>query len=417
MKFKTLASVAIGAAAFAMGTAPNGEIGFTQAQAQAEGVRPEVGKHLKDAGALIKAGKHKEALAKVRDAEAVSGRNATENYTIEGMRMAAASGASDADSMVKAFEAMKASGKLSQADQLRMIEGIAGTYLRNKDNAKALSWAQRYFKEGGNSATMKTVLTNAQFLSGDMTAIIKETSEDIAADEKAGRTPTRDKLNLLLSAAQKKGDGNAEGLAIEKLLNYYPSKELWTQVLGGLQAKKGFSDRFGLDVYRLKLATGNLKDANDYMEMAQLAAQAGYPEEGKMVVDKGLAAGILGQGAEGARHKRLQDLMTKRIAEAKAALPEAEKAALAAKNGDLLVPLGLAYAFRGEAAKGAKLIEEGIAKDSLKRPEDAKLYLGMAQAMAGDNSKALASWKSVKGGEGAGDLARLWSIHTRSAKR
>ena len=66
MKFKTLASVAIGTAAFVFGSAPNGEFGFAAAQAQADSVRPEVGKHLRDASALIKAGKFKEALAKVR---------------------------------------------------------------------------------------------------------------------------------------------------------------------------------------------------------------------------------------------------------------------------------------------------------------------------------------------------------------
>lgn len=414
---KTLAAMALGLVAFGFNATPQGQFGFAQAQAQAEGVRADVGKHLKDASALIKSGKYKEALAKVRDAEGVNGRNATENYAIEGMRVAAASGAGDADSMVKGFEAMKASGKLGAADQLRMMEAIAGTYLRNKDNAKALSWAQRYFKEGGNSPTMKQVLTNAQFLSGDMSAIIKETSEDIAADEKAGRAPSKDKLNLLLSAAQKKGDSAAEGLAVEKLLNFYPSKELWAQVLGGLQAKKGFSDRFNLDVLRLKLATGNLKDGNDYFEMAQLSAQAGYPEEGKMVVEKGMAAGLLGQGAEGARHKRLLDLLNKRIAEAKDALPVTEKAANEAKDGNAQVSLGLAYAFQGAAAKGAKIIAEGIEKGNLKRPEDAKLYLGLAQSMAGEGSKATATWRTVKGADGSAELARLWIIQSRGSKR
>lgn len=413
LKLKTLAALALGVLAFGFNAAPNGQFGFAQAQAQSEGVRPEVGKHLKDASALIKAGKYKEALAKVRDAEAVGGRNATENYALEGMRVAAASGAGDADSMVKGFEAMKASGKLSGADQLRTMEAIAGTYLRNKDNAKALTWAQRYFKEGGNSPTMKQVLTNAQFLSGDMGAIIKETQEDISADEKAGRTPSQDKLNLLLSAAMKKGDSAAEGFAVERLLNYYPRKELWAQVLGSLQQKKSFSDRFNLDIFRLKLATGNMKDANDYFEMAQLSAQAGYPEEGKAVVEKGMAAGILGQGAEGARHKRLLDLLVKRIAEARVTQAENERAANDAKDGNAQVNLGLAYAFRGAAAKGVKMIEEGIAKGNLKRPEDAKLYLGLAQSMAGEQGKAHATWRSVKGSDGSAELARLWVIQTR----
>ena len=42
-----------------------------------------------------------------------------------------------------------------------------------------------------------------------------------------------------------------------------------------------------LDVYRLKLATGNITSAADYMEMTQLALQAGIPAEAKLVVDKG----------------------------------------------------------------------------------------------------------------------------------
>jgi len=417
MKFKNLTAVALGTAAFLFGVAPNGEFGFASAQAQTESVRPEVGRLLRDASGLIKSGKFKDALAKVRDAEAIGNRTASENYSIEGMRIAAASGAGDADSMVRAFEAMKATGRLGQAAQLNMIESIAGTYLRSKDNVKALNWAQRYFREGGNSATMKQVLTNAQYLSGDMSSIIRETLNEVTADEKAGRTPAADKLNLLLNAASRAKDTSAESFALEKLLTYYPKKEYWADVLGRVQQKKSFSDRFALDVYRLKLATGNMRDANDYMEMSQLAAQAGNPDEGKLVVDKGLAAGVLGQGAEGARHKRLLDLMVKKSAEAKLALPAAQASASSAKDGNALVTLGLGYAFRGDAAKGVQVIEQGIEKGSLKRPEDAKLYLGLAQSMAGDPSKAQATWRSVKGTDGAADLARLWVVQARSVKR
>ncbi|RTL16779.1 MAG: hypothetical protein EKK52_17700 [Burkholderiales bacterium] len=414
---KTMVAVAVGALALSLNGAPGAEFGISQASAQ-ESVRKEVGAPLTEASKLIKAGKYKEALAKVRDAEAISGRTAAENNAIEGMRIAAASGAGDADSMVKGFEALKAAGKLSQAQQLQTMESIAGTYLRNKDNAKALAWAQRYFKEGGNSPAMKQVQQNAQFLSGDMTATIKDTLEEISADEKAGRAPSRDKLNLLLFAAQKKGDANAEGVATEKLLNYYPDPKLWAQILGSLPQKKGFAaDKYQLDLYRLRLATGNMRETNDYMEMAQLAAQAGYPEEGKQVVDKGMAAGLLGQGAEGARHKRLADLMVKKIAESKAAAAANEKAADEAKDGNAFVALGLANAFGGDAKKGVSQIEQGIAKGNLKRPEDAKLYLGLAYQLGGDSAKAQATWKTVKGTDGTADLARLWIIQSRAAKR
>lgn len=410
---KTVVAVAVGVLALSLNAAPGAEFGVSQASAQ-ESVRKEIGAQLTDASKLIKAGKYKEALGKVRDAEAIGNRTPAENNAIEGMRVAAASGAGDADSMVKGFEALKAAGKLGQAQQLQMMESIAGTYLRNKDNAKALTWAQRYFKEGGNSPAMKQVQQNAQFLSGDMGATIKDTLDEISADEKAGRAPSRDKLNLLLFAAQKKGDANAEGIATEKLLNYYPDPKLWNQILGSLPQKKSFAaDKYQLDLYRLRLATGNMREANDYMEMAQLAAQAGVPEEGKQVVDKGMAAGVLGQGAEGARHKRLADLMVKKIAEAKAAAAANEKAADDAKDGNALVTLGLANAFGGNAKKGVEQIEQGIAKGNLKRPDDAKLYLGLAYLQGGDTAKAQATWKTVKGTDGSADLARLWMIQSR----
>jgi len=411
---KTVVAVAVGALALTLSGAPGAEFGFSQAAAQ-ESVRKDVGVPLTEASKLLKAGKAKDALNKLRDAEAVSGRTAAENNAIEGVRFSAAMMANEPDTMVRSFDALKGAGKLSGSQQLQYMEAIAGTYLRNRDSAKALNWAQRYFKEGGNSPTMKQVLQNAQFASGDMTGAIKDTLEEIAADERAGRAPAKDKLNLLLYAAQKKGDNSAEAVATEKLLNYYPDPKLWAQILGGLPQKKSFdSNRYALDLYRLKLATGNMsRGAEDYMEMAQLAAQAGYPEEGKQVVDKGLAAGVLGQGAEGARHKRLADLMVKKIAEAKAAAATNEKAAADAKDGNEFVKLGLANAFGGNAKKGVGQIEEGIAKGNLKRPEDAKLYLGLAHQLAGETAKAQAAWKSVKGNEGAADLARLWIIQSR----
>lgn len=413
MKLKTLAGAAIGAAALVFGIGPQGQIGFPQAQAQ-ESVRPEVGKHLKDAAALIKGGKYKEALAKLRDAEAVGGRTPAENNAIEGTRFSAAMGANDPDSMARAFEVLKP--KLAAAQQLQYMEAVAGTYLRAGSAPKALEWANKYFAAGGSSATMKTVQQQAQFKSGDMSAVLKDTLAEVQADEKAGKAPTQDKLNLLLYAAQKKNDAAAEALATEKLLNYYPRKELWAQILGGLPGKKGFSPRFGLDVYRLKLVTGNMRNADDYMDMAQLAAQAGFPEEGKKVVEQGLAANVLGQGSEGARHKRLLDLMVKKIAEGKAALAEAEKAANDAKSGDELIKLGLAQVFGGDKATGLKLVDAGAAKGNFKRADDAKFYQGLAYYSAGDAAKAQNAWRAVKGTDGSAELARLWSIHARSKK-
>ena len=89
MKLNTLMAVMAGALALTLGQAPDGTLGWAAAAAQ-EKVSPEVGKHLKDVQTLLKGGKFREALAKLRDAEAVGGRTAGENAIIEQMRFAAA---------------------------------------------------------------------------------------------------------------------------------------------------------------------------------------------------------------------------------------------------------------------------------------------------------------------------------------
>ena len=379
-----------------------------------EKVRPEVGKPLQQAQDMFKAKRYKEALAKLREADAVAGKTANESYQIEWARANAALGAGESDTAAKAFEAVITSGKAPASAQLSIIDTLVKLYANNRDYASALKWGARYYKEGGTSPQIRTQMIQAYFQSGDFANAAKESLADISADEKAGRTPSEEKLQLLANSYLRQKNNTGYTATIEKLLNYYPKKSLWANVITGVQRKPGFSDRFALDVYRLQLATGNLASTNDYMEMAQLALQAGYLGEGKKVIEAGFKEGALGKGAEADRHKRLRDLADKRIAERKASDIAAEEIeANAAKDGNGLVSLGSKLASNGDPAKGIALMEAGIKKGNLKRPEDAKLHLGVAQLSGGQKSKGIQTLKSVQGNDGAADLARLWIIFSK----
>ncbi|MEO7150491.1 MAG: hypothetical protein ABIX46_02095 [Burkholderiaceae bacterium] len=386
--------------------------GMTLAGAQ-ESLRPEVGKPLQAAQELVKSGRYKEALAKVRDADAVGGKSANESLTIERMRMAAASGAGDADLAARSYEAISGSPKISAGDKLKMVESIAGSYYRAREYSKSMQWSQRYFRDGGTSPAIRTMLIQSQYLAGDYAGAAKELSAEVQATEKAGGTPSEDRLKLLLNAALKQNDTNAYVHAVEKLVTYYPKKEYWVDLLSRMQRKSGFSDRFALDAYRLSLATGSMSAPGDFMEMAQLSLQAGFPAEARQVLEKGIAAKILGVGPEAARHQRLRDLVQKTLDDEKKTLAADEAQARAAKDGNALVTVGMNQVFNGQGAQGLQTLQQGIAKGGLKRAEDAKLHLAVAQSAAGDIAKALTTFKSVGGADGSADLARLWSLHLR----
>ena len=378
-----------------------------------EAVRPDVGKPLQAAQELIKAQKFKDALAKVRDADAVANKTPNETFLVERMRIAAASGAGDVETAAKSFEVLSASGKVPGPEKVRMVESLAGAYYRAKDYAKAMVWSQRYFKEGGTNPSIRTLLIQSQYLSGDFSGAAKELTTEIQAAEKNGTAPAQERLNLLLNAGTQMKDPNTTVYALERLVTYYPKKEYWVDLLSRMQRKPNFSDRLALDTYRLSLATGSMTAANDFMEMAQLALQAGLPAEGKQVVDKGFASGTLGNGAEGERHKRLRDLVNKKLEEDKVMRADAEKQALADKDGTALVNAGFNLVYNGQATKGLPMMQQGIAKAGLKRPDDARLHLAIAHLMAGDSAKAQGILKTVGGGDGTADLARLWALYAK----
>ena len=381
-----------------------------------EKVRPEVGKPLQAAQDLMKSNKFKDALARVREADAVPAKTPYESYMIERMRASAATGAKEGDTAIKAYEAVVASGKAPAADQIKIIEALATGYYNARDYPSAIKWGARYFKEGGTGGQIRTLMIQSQFQSGDFAASARESLTDIEADEKAGRAPAEDKLLLLANSYLRQKNNSGYIATIEKLLNYYPKKSLWADIISRLQKKPGFSDRLALDVYRLQLATGNLSSTSDYMEMAQLALQAGFAAEGKKVIEEGFSSGALGKGAEADRHKRLRDLANKKIAEAEKSAAAELADANAAKDGNALVRLGYSQVTAGQAAKGVESIETGIKKGGLKRPEDARLYLGMAYIQAGQKAKGISILKSIRGYEGGvGDIANLWVLYAQKS--
>lgn len=379
--------------------------------AHAQAVRPEVGKPLQHAAELLKAGKAREALARAREADAVAGKTPGEQLMIDRMKAAAAQRAGDTGAAIQALEAMFASGKLGSSEQAQTAEMLAFAFSQQKDWARTNQWIQRAQAAGNTSAQLKQLQAYVQSQSGDYAAIAKEAQAAVAGAEAAGRKLDEGDLLRLADAQQRTGQTQARAVTLDKLLAHYPKKEYWAIVLGQLPRKSGFSDRLSLDLLRLRLATGTLTRTDDFMEMAQLALQAGYPAEGKAVIDKGFAAGALGTGAEGERHKRLRELALKQEAEGKAAIARQEQQALADKSGDELVHVGYVYVTMGQADKGVALIEQGIAKGGLKRPEDAKLHLGMALLQSGKNkAKAMQVLRSVRGNDGAADLGRLWAM-------
>jgi hypothetical protein len=378
-------------------------------------VRPEVGKPLQGAIDLLKGKKAKEALAMVREAQAVPNKTPYESYMITRVIAQAAAGAGEPSVAAKAFDEITGSASAADAERRQFAAAAAGQYYIAKDYAKAAELAARHARLGGTDKSVHTLYIQALYLGNNFAAAAKAISTDVEAEEDAGKTPAEEELQLMASAYLQQRDTAGYAKALEKLLTYYPKRDYWLNLVHGIATRHGFSERLALDVARLKIETGTIRTGNEYLEAAQLSLIDGFPAEAARIIDKGYAAGLLGSGPDAARHKRLKDMAARSLAEDRKTLTASADAA-EAKDAKTLFNEGFNLVLNGKSEQGLQMMENALRQGIAgRRPDHARLQLAYAYHLAGQDQKAVQIFRTVQGTDGAAAIARAWAIRLARA--
>jgi hypothetical protein len=384
------------------------------ADAAAKTLRAEVASPVNAAQEAARAGQKEQAEAKLREAAAVPNLSMFEQAVIERGRASVSLSGRDWTQAIRSLEVVVASNQFGGADQLQMVELLAKLTYQEKDYLRAVSWLRRYQQDGGTDAALRDLLPQALYLANEFKAAAEEVEARVAADEAAGRTPSEQTLRLLSSSYVQGKDDAGYVRTLERMAMSYPKPEYWSELLSRVTKQPGFSERLWLDVYRLRLAANLMRSADEYVEMAQLALNAGYPAEALKVIDRGLSLSLLGNGKDAANHGALRERASKAAEKDSADFARAEGAARGAREGDALVNVGFAHVTAGTPAKGVPLMEQGLAKGNLRRADEARLHLGLALWQAGRKDDAVKALADVKGSDGSAGLARVWSAFVRS---
>ena len=346
--------------------------------APAKALRAEVANPVNAAQEAARAGQKEQAESKLREAAAVPSLSMFEQAVIERGRGSVSLSGRDWTQAIRSLEVVVASNQFSGTDQLQMVELLAKLNYQEKDYLRAVSWLRRYLQDGGSDAALRDLLPQALYLANEHKAAAEELEARVAADEAAGRTPTEQTLRLLSSSYVQAKDDAGYVRTLERMAMGYPKPEYWSELLSRVTKQPGFSERLWLDVYRLRFAANLMRSADEYVEMAQLALNAGYPGEAMRVIDRGLSLSLLGNGKDAANHGALRDRASKAAEKDSTDLARAEGAARSAREGDALVNVGFAHVTSGTPAKGVPLMEQGLAKGNLRRADEARLHLGLA---------------------------------------
>jgi hypothetical protein len=263
-------------------------------------------------------------------------------------------------------------------------------------------------KNGSLDGQSMQVIAQAYYESGD-----KEGCEKFIKNN-FGPNPGDIALTLLMRCAYDAGDDDTQRSALETLVAHTGKTEYWNNLLKLSEHAQGMRDADTLDIYRLKMLTGNISTKDDYTSLAQMAIEFHFFAEAQGVLEKGQAAKVLTDD----RTTKLLNLAKGQAANDAANGAKNLAAANAAPQGDAplvgLVWLGQDQWGQGKAKDGVATIQAGM-KKPLTDKNSAAIHLGMVEIAAGQKADAIKTLEGVTGPKGDKSvmIAHLWSLYAR----
>ena len=378
------------------------------AQAADAKLGPKVGKLLQDALTASKQKKNNDALAKLKEADAISGKSKLEQLKIAEMYGYVYLQQRNYPAAAAAYERSLNSGQLTPAQTNDRIKQIAQLSFP-KDVKKTVEYTTRWLKAtGSKDPDMYAMLGQAYQLGGNDKSAIRATEIAMQNAQAAGKRPDENWLRILLKSYGNLNDAAAVSRLTTSLVTLYPTKDNWQLLSSALRKQAAGDDRVALNVYRL-MSELDLMDRPDlFTESAIVSIQAGLPGEALKTMELGYTRKVL--GADDARNQRIMNDARTRLKAQQQSLAKLEQTAAASTQGLYELQLGEVLMSYGQTDKAMAAAKRALQEGSLPDADDAWMLIGRGNIAKKNGTEARKAFGQVKGKELA-SIARLWNIH------
>ncbi len=358
-----------------------------------------VAKALGDAQAANNKKDYPAALAAIDKAKQVDGRTAADNVMIGRFSMAVHIGMQDmAGADVDAEGAADAalSDPTATTEPAAVFKPALQLALNAKHYDKAAKYAKAYAAINPPAADMPLV-AQALYLGGDYDGATAIAQKNIDAAKAANAKPSRNDLDIVMSAQVKKKDEPGAEASLELLVQYYNDPADWGQIIGVSMGGKGMTDIDYVYLGRLMGPTGAKTTANDAQLVGSTANKSALYGDAEAFQKMGGPAPDAREAAD------------------KKSIPDQIKLANSPKGGGEFAAK-LAEALYGygqyqDAITIAQIAKKGGAKD----PIEADMVIGQSQAALGQFDAAAATFAGITAPNPArARVVRLWTYYVKS---
>ena len=262
------------------------------------------------------------------------------------------------------------------------------------------------------STNAYVLLANGYFQLKDYDRSLENIQIAIQREEAAGKVPKEQWYNLARFIHFDRSN-YAEALDIlEILIMYYPKKQYWVQASHLYGEEK--DDARQLAILEASYEQNLLDRSQDIVLLSQLYLNAEVPFPAARVLEKGFADEVVETES---KNYELAGVAWRQAQEVAKSLPMLEAAASKSEKGELYARLGNVYLDVDKNKDAVDALLKGLDKGGVKRPDQARLALGMAYFNLGDFSAARRAFREARKDERAKSYADQWLKYISSEER
>lgn len=248
-----------------------------------------------------------------------------------------------------------------------------------------LYFVQEQWRKGINAlnkwfAMTETPTASAYVLAAQGYYQLKDYDRSLSNVERAikmyrdkGKVPKEQWYNLARFLYFEKNNTRKTVETLEQLIKHYPKKQYWVQLSHMYGEQKKESKQ--LAAMEAAYAQNMLDKSAEQVTMAYLYLNADVPYKAAKVMDKGLKNKTIDGKS---KNWEIAGSAWRQAQELDKSIPAMEQAAAKSGNGELYSRLGSIYLDGEDYGKAVTAINKGLERGGIKRPDTARLVLGMA---------------------------------------
>ena len=305
---------------------------------------------------------------------------------------------------LKAYEKVVSQPDIPLAMEVNTKFTIAQLYFVQEQWQKGINALKEWFAVTDNpNANAYVLLAQGYYQTKDYDKALLNVEKAIDMYKEKSKVPKEQWYNLARFLYFEKNDTNNTVAVLEELLKYYPKKEYWVQIshMYGEQKKEGKQ----LAAMDTAYVQDMLTKGTEQVTMAYLYLNGEIPYRAGKVMDKGLKNDSIPATS---KNYEIAGSAWRQAQELDKAVAAMEEAAARSDEGELYARLGNIYLDSDEFKKSITAIIKGLSRGGVKRPDTARLVLGMAYFNSKQYDKAREAFKAAGRDERSAKYAQQW---------